>query len=397
MFSRTLPLHSAGYTFAGIRHTMEKIRKYFLTVTLVFLAGVTQANEIELSPVQETIPSLISSIRVQPPLDFCGEPVPIDNQDVRERLEKELLLTLADRPQVILWLKRSPRYLPFIEKELAANGMPDDLKYVAFAESALRPHAGSPAGAIGFWQFIKPTGLKYGLAVNADLDERRSIYTSTRAAITYFKDLYDEFNSWSLAAAGYNMGEEGLRSEILLQEVNDYYRLYLPLETQRYLFRIISAKLILTNPEKYGFHLTETDLYLPFEFDEISVQCYRRTPIRVIAQGAGTDFKRIKDLNPGIRGHYLAPGKHNILVPKGAGAEFQARYEEALAAWQEKPDDHVYIVKTGDNLSSIADMFQVPLPALLIWNNLNPRYHIHPGDRLIIYKRVEASPETDQE
>jgi len=158
---------------------MKKIRKYILTVGLLFLAGVSQANEIERPPDREVTPSLISSIRIQPPLDFCGEPIPLDNPDVRERLEKELLLTLADRPQVILWLKRSPRYLPFIEKELAANGMPDDLKYVAFAESALRPHAGSPAGAIGFWQFIQTTGRKYGLSVNADLDERRSIYNRT--------------------------------------------------------------------------------------------------------------------------------------------------------------------------------------------------------------------------
>ena len=376
---------------------MKKIRKYFLTVGLLFLAGVTQANEIEKPPDREVTPSLISSIRIQPPLDFCGESIPLDNPDVRERLEKELLLTLADRPQVILWLKRSPRYLPFIEKELAANGMPEDLKYVAFAESALRPHAGSPAGAIGFWQFIQTTGRKYGLSVNADLDERRSIYKSTRAAISYFKDLYNEFHSWSLAAAGYNMGEEGLKSEILLQEVNDYYRLYLPLETQRYLFRIISAKLILKNPEKYGFYLNDNDLYKPFEFDEISVQCHRRTPIRVLAQAAGIDFKQMKDLNPDIRGHYMAPGIHKILVPKGAGAGFEARYQEALAAWRKKPDDHVYIVKSGDNLSSIAEMFQVPLPALLIWNNLNPRHHIHPGDRLIIYKRVDAGAEAYQE
>jgi len=375
---------------------MTKLSKYVLTVGFFLLTSAAQANEIALTPVQEVIPSLISSIRVQPPLDFCGETVPLDIQDVRERLEKELLLTLADRPQVILWLKRSPRYLPFIEKELAANGLPDDLKYVAFAESALRPHAGSPAGAIGFWQFIKPTGRRYGLSVNADFDERRSIYKSTQAAIDYFKDLYNEFNSWSLAAAGYNMGEEGLRSEILLQEANDYYRLYLPLETQRYLFRIISAKLILTNPEKYGFYLTESDLYPPFEFDEISVQFERRTPIRVIAKAAETDFKQIKDLNPDIRGHYMIPGKHRILVPKGSGTGFEARFAVALDKWKQNPDDHVYVVKAGDNLSSIADKFQVPLPALLTWNNLNPRHHIHPGDRLIIYKQIEVGKEINQ-
>ena len=384
-------------SFFRIRHPMVTIQQYILTIGFIILSGLAQANEIDLAPGRDVPPSLISSIRVQPPLDFCGEPVPLDNQDVRERLEKELLLTLADRPQVILWLKRSTRYLPFIEKELAANDMPDDLKYVAFAESALRPHAGSAAGAVGFWQFIKPTARNYGLAVNGDIDERRSVYKSTRAAIEYFKDLYSEFHSWSLAAAGYNMGEEGLRSEILLQEANDYYLLYLPLETQRYLFRIISAKLILKNPEKYGFHLIEDDFYPPFEFDEITLECKQRTPIRVVARAAETHFKRIKDLNPDIRGHYLAAGKHKIFIPKGGERGFDKRYKAALAAWQQKPDDHVYIVKAGDNLTSIAVRFQVPLPALLIWNNLNPRHHIHPGDRLIIYKRVETGPETDQE
>ena len=361
------------------------------------MTGIALASEIEPSTNQESVPPLVSSIRIQAPLDFCGEEVPLDNQDVRERLEKELLLTLADRPQVLLWLKRSPRYLPFIEKELAANGMPDDLKYVAFAESALRPHAGSPAGAIGFWQFIKPTGRRYGLTINTDFDERRSIYKSTQAAIDYFKDLYNEFNSWSLAAAAYNMGEEGLRSEILLQEVNDYYRLYLPLETQRYLFRIISAKLVLKNPVKFGFYLTDKDLYLPFEFDEISVNLNRRTPIRIIAQAAETDFKRIKDLNPDIRGHYMIPGKHTILVPKSSGKGFNKRLVEALAHWREEPSDHVYIVKSGDNLSIIAEKFEIPLPALLIWNNLNPRHHIHPGDRLIIYKQIEVGKDTDDQ
>ena len=376
---------------------MNKLLPYALTFGILLMSGIVLASEIEPSAAEESVPPLVSSIRIQPPLDFCGEKVPLDNQEVRERLEKELLLTLADRPQVLLWLKRSPRYLPFIEKELAANGMPDDLKYVAFAESALRPHAGSPAGAIGFWQFIKPTGQRYGLTINADFDERRSIYKSTQAAIDYFKDLYSEFNSWNLAAAAYNMGEEGLRSEILLQEVNDYYRLYLPLETQRYLFRIISAKLVLKNPVKFGFYLTDKDLYLPFEFDKISVSFNRRTPIRIIAHAAETDFKRIKDLNPDIRGHYMIPGKHTILVPKGSGKGFNKRLAKALTHWREKPNDHVYIVKSGDNLSNIAEKFEVPLPALLTWNNLNPRQHIHPGDRLIIYKQIEVDKDTDEQ
>ena len=372
-----------------------------LRLLLITVGVLTSAFALAVGPDSPTeedgYPSLLKSIQFQGPIDFCGESVPLENREVRERLEKEMLLTLADRPQVILWLKRSHRFMPLIEKELAANGLPEDLKYVAIAESALRPHAGSTAGAIGFWQFMQTTGRKYGLSVNAAIDERRSIYKSTRAAIAYLKFLYEEFQSWTLAAAAYNMGEEGLKSEMLLQEVNDYYRLYLPLETQRYIPRIISAKLILLNPEKYGFKLIEDDYYPPYEFDEIIVRCDQRTPIRLVAQAAGTYFKKIKDLNPDIRGHYLPAGSHAILLPKGSVDGFSERFDKAVAGWQKNPDRHVYTVKAGDNLSSIAERFQVPLRALLVWNDLKSSQRIHPGDRLIIYKMVEAPEETNHD
>ncbi len=376
---------------------MQKYLRLLLITVGVLMATFALAAGPESPSEEDEYPPLIKSIQFQEPIDFCGESVPLGNQEVRERLEKEMLLTLADRPQVILWLKRSRRFMPLIEKELAANGLPEDLKYVAIAESALRPHAGSAAGAIGFWQFMQTTGRKYGLSVNAAIDERRSIYKSTQAAIAYFKFLYEEFHSWTLAAAAYNMGEEGLKSEMLLQEVNDYYRLYLPLETQRYIPRIISAKLILLNPEKYGFKLNEADYYRPFEFDEIIVRCDQRTPIRLVAQAAGTYFKQIKDLNPDIRGHYLPAGSHAILLPKGSGDGFKERFDKAVAGWQKNPDKHVYTVKAGDNLSSIAERFQVPLRALLVWNDLKTSHHIHPGERLIIYKMVEAPEETNHD
>ena len=376
---------------------MQKYLRLLLIIAGMLVSAVTLAADPDRPAVENGYPSLLNSIHFQGPIDFCGESVPLENQEVRERLEKEMLLTLADRPQVILWLKRSHRFMPLIEKELAANGLPEDLKYVAIAESALRPHAGSTAGAIGFWQFMRATGRKYGLSVNAAIDERRSIYKSTRAAIAYLKFLYEEFQSWTLAAAAYNMGEEGLKSEMLLQEVNDYYRLYLPIETQRYIPRIISAKLILMNPEKYGFKLIEDDYYPPYEFDEIIVRCDQRTPIRLVAEAAGTYFKQIKDLNPDIRGHYLPAGSHAILLPKGSGDGFKERFDKAVSGWQKNPDKHVYTVKAGDNLSSIAERFQVPLRALLVWNDLNSKHNIHPGDRLIIYKVIEAPIETNHD
>ena len=329
-------------------------------------------------------PSLVSSLKITTPLEFCAERVPTEIQEIRERLEKELLLSLWDRPQIILWLKRSRRYLPHIEEMLKKSGMPEDLKYLAIAESALRPHAGSRKGAIGFWQFLAGTGRKYGLVVNRHIDERRNLFTSTAAAVRYFKELKEAFKSWTLAAAAYNMGEEGLKAEILEQDTDNYYHLYLPLETQRYIFRILSVKLIFSSPEKYGFILTEKDCYPPLTFDRIQVDCFKEVPIRIIGRAAKTRFKVIKDLNPEIRGHYLARGRHNILIPKGASAGFQARYQRYVKEFFAAQKESVYIVKKGDNLSSIAERFEIPLQALLIWNRLDLNSPIHPGDRLII-------------
>jgi hypothetical protein len=352
---------------------------------MVVFTATLAAGE-NLTPTESNqFPALIASIRIKGPLDFCGELVELDKPEIRERLDKELLLTIWDRPQVILWIKRSPRYLPLIQQMLKQNDMPDDLKYISIVESALRPHAGSRKGAIGFWQFMESTGRTYGLKIDSEKDERRNVYTSTRAAIAYFKDLYDKLGSWTLAAAAYNMGELGLQSEILAQKTNNFYQLYLPLETQRYIFRIHSAKLILSNPEKFGFRYEKEDLYLPLEFDRIKIECFQETPLQIIAQAAGTHFKVIKDLNPEIRGHYLAAGRHSMLIPKGAAEEFQANFKSLLDQWLAQKQERVYVVKKGDNLSTIAERFNVPLQALIIWNRLQKQKNIHPGDRLVIY------------
>jgi hypothetical protein len=373
--------------------------RHFFPVLFIILcaAGISQGQEQGIQA-SASWPPLIASIQITQPMDFCGEPVDLSSQEVRERLEKELLLTIWDRPQVILWIKRSTRYLPVIEEMLKENGMPDDLKYVAIVESALRPHAGSRKGAIGFWQFLKATGERYGLKINAEIDERRNIFASTRAAISYLKELYEILDSWTLAAAGYNMGELGLQAEIVSQKTNDYYQLYLPLETQRYVFRIISAKLILLDPERFGYRIQETDLYPPLQFDRTHIECFQDTPIHVIARAADTHFKVIKDLNPEIRGHFLAAGMHSLLIPKGAENGFHVRFKQLVQKWLAENQERVYVVKEGDNLTTIAERFNVPLPALLIWNRLDGKKAIYPGDRLVIYPnevRSGFNPQTD--
>ncbi len=360
--------------------------KFIIILILMTAIPVTLVHgQTAAAPEPIQIPSLMSSVRIGGAIDFCGEPVELENRDVRERLEKELLLSLWDRPQVVLWIKRSNRYFPIIEKMLKEEKMPDDLKYIAIAESALRPHAGSKKGAIGFWQFLKSSGRKYGLSINSEKDERRNIFRSTEAAIAYFKQLYNILGSWTLSAAAYNMGEQGLLSEILAQKTRYYYHLYLPLETQRYLFRVISAKIILSDPETYGFRFNKMDLYPPLQFDRIKLECFQETPITVIAEAANTRFKVIKDLNPEIRGHYIAAGNHWILVPKGAGDGFQARFKTLVDQWLAENRQRVYVVKEGDSLSAIAERFNVPLPVLLIWNRLKLKEHIHPGQHLVIY------------
>ena len=370
-----------------------KWKSLFLLGAVIFSFSTVHADPLEPSG----FPPLLTSIKLGTVPEFCGEKVPMGEQQVKERLEKELLLSLWNRPQVILWLKRSKRYLPHIEEVLRNEGMPDDLKYVALAESALRPHAHSRKGAGGFWQFIRYTGKKYGLVIDDRIDERRNIFASTRAATRYLADLHEIFGSWTLAAAAYNMGEEGLMAEILEQGNNDYYHLHLPLETQRYILRIIAIKLILEDPARYGFYLAEEDYYPPFTFDQVRIECTDETPIRIVAKAARTTFKDIKELNPEIKGHYLAEGRYTVLIPKGNFEDFQARYKSLIKHWSSNQEEKIYFVKEGDNLTAIAERFGVPLVSLIMWNRLNPRATIHPGDRLIIYPQKPVYVDIDNE
>ncbi|MEN8246604.1 MAG: transglycosylase SLT domain-containing protein [Thermodesulfobacteriota bacterium] len=351
----------------------------FVMTLFVLNAPWAQAAE------RRAVPVPMAALHDIGDLDFCGEPVPLHEPDIRERLEKELLLSVWDRPQVILWLKRYPRYMPHIEAVLKKNGLPDDFKYMAVIESALRPHAGSRKGAIGFWQFMSDTARRYGLRVDRRMDERRNLFASTRAAAEYIKDLYDLNNSWTLSAAAYNMGEEGIEAEMLVQGVSDFYHLYLPLETQRFVFRILSAKLILTQPEHYGFFLEDGDAYPPLRFHRVDIECFDDVPVRIIADAAGTRFKVIKDMNPEIRGHFLVSGSHAIRIPLDAKEGFEARLAQGIEAYAKNQNERVYVVKEGDNLSIIAQKFQVPLQALLIWNRIDLKAPIHPGDLLIIH------------
>ncbi|MEA1969653.1 MAG: transglycosylase SLT domain-containing protein [Thermodesulfobacteriota bacterium] len=353
----------------------------FLFIFFLPLHAGTVNNDIAMA---FDLPSLVKSVRFPEPVYFCGSRVPLHEQQVKERLEKEMLLALWDRAQVVLWIKRSTKYFPHIEKILKQQGLPDDLKYISVIESGLRPHAGSSRGAVGFWQFLRSTGRHYGLRVDSKIDQRRNLFNSTKAACSYFQKLYKKFESWPLAAAAYNMGENGLAKAIKGQKLKEYYSLYLPLETQRYFLKAVAAKLIMENNEKYGFKFSKEDFYPESVFDRVNIDSPTEIPLTVIAESANTCFKEIKDMNPEIRGSYLCKGNNSILIPKGCAKGFKKRFSVLLKKWRVKNVKKFHLVKKGENLSIIAKKYNISLASILMWNNLAIRSTIHPGDRVII-------------
>ncbi len=265
---------------------------------------------------------------------FCGERVPLERDDIWERLDREFLLSLGKQSQVILWLKRSRRYFPYIEERLKRYQLPDDLKYVAVAESDFYPSSLSPKGAAGFWQFIEDTGRRFGLKKEDRIDERYSFPKSTNAAFEYLQALHERFGKWTLAIAAYNCGEARVEREMAEQGVREYFDLDLPEETEQYLFRIFAIKIILSDPARYGFDLPESEYYRPLDVQEVTFSVPKPVHIKIIADAAQTTFKTIRDLNPELRGYYLPDGAHTLFIPRKHADTFLSHLTAKLAESQ---------------------------------------------------------------
>jgi len=203
-------------------------------------------------------------------IDFAGEKTPNNSNDIWERFDKELLKNTYWQSNTLLYIKRSNKYFPIIEPILKKNNVPDDFKYLAVIESGLE-NVISPSGAKGFWQFLKGTAREYDLEVNYAVDERYDLEKSTQAACDYLNVAFEKFNSWTLAAAAFNMGMNGLQTALNNQKVDNYYDLHLNSETSRYVFRILAVKEILQNPQKYGFVVRKKDLYYEENFNIIEI------------------------------------------------------------------------------------------------------------------------------
>ena len=263
-------------------------------------------------------------------LSLCNEPVPLSDRRIWERMDREFMLNVYDRGQIYLWLKRSQRYFPFIEARLKEKGMPDDLKFLVVAESGLMSRAVSNKAAAGFWQFMERTGRRYNLQKKPGIDERFDLEKSTDAAISYLKFLYDLFGKWTLAMAAYNCGEERVKEEIVQQGENDFYRLLLPQETERYIFRILAAKVILSDPMGYGYDLPENEGYPIIATDSVLLQLPNPVALRDIAKACGSYYKELRELNPEIQTHTLPAGVHQIRIPAGKKPLLEKQYKDFI-------------------------------------------------------------------
>jgi membrane-bound lytic murein transglycosylase D len=276
-------------------------------------------------------------------------------------------------------------------------------------ESSLRPTAVSSAGAGGLWQFIEGTGRRFDMDSNAVVDERMDVIKATDGAMQYLRRLYDLFGDWPLALAAYNAGEQRVLDELQEQRVSSYYDLALPAETERFVYKIVAVKIILTNPARYGIYIDAQEYYQPPEVDIVTVRVNgSRLHLRSVAEAAGTHFAMLKQLNPHLRQRYLLRGVHQVFIPKGTAVTFAKNFQEpydpepvVMSASsqpvsykpppprQEAPPARKtirYAVKRGDTLAKIAAKYDASVGELMKWNKLASAAHITPGRQLVIFR-----------
>ena len=279
---------------------------YILTLILVFCIGATIPTLIGSSQVNEQhsakseVPYCVTSPTVPAQVTFDGETIDLRRYDRRERMDREILAFTYMHSTTMLLIKRANRYFPIIEPILKANGIPNDFKYLMVIESNLNSIARSPAGAAGLWQFMPTTGREFGLEVNENVDERYHIEKATVAACKYFKQAYAKYGDWIAVSAAYNAGQARISSQLEKQLASHAMDLWLVEETSRYMFRLLAAKEIFNNPQRYGFLLKREHLYPPIPYTEITVTKGIADLAR-FARSKGINLAILKNMNPWLR------------------------------------------------------------------------------------------------
>lgn len=270
-------------------------------VALLFINAVYQSDANSRRNTAETYK--IKALKIPEGISFAGERIPVERFDIRERMDRELLVNTYWQSNGLLLIKRAHKYFPIIEPLLKKHGIPDDFKYLAVAESGLLNNS-SPAGASGFWHFLKHSAKEYGLEVNRNVDERYHLEKATKVAADYLKKSKERFGSWTLAAAAYNAGNARIAKRLEVQQVSDYYDLLLNSETSRYVFRIVALKEIMSNPKQYGFEFDTEDLYTLPKTRIVKVDTVIHN-IASFAKRFGTNYKELKLHNPWLRQNKL--------------------------------------------------------------------------------------------
>jgi hypothetical protein len=289
----------------------------------------TRIHQLEEDILLSTQKSFVNSHKVPNNIYFCGDKINLNNPFIRESVEREFYSILSKQGQVQLYLKRLGRYGTLIENELKKEELPPDLKYLSIHESALLPKIRSRSRAVGLWQFMSSTAHLYGLKVNRYIDERRDPVKSTYAAVRYLKDLHKQFGTWPLALAAYNGGPNRVKRSIRRQNAKDFFDLTLPEETERYYFKIIATKIILSHPEKYGFNLSKNDFYYPLPTQKIDFTIYEsKKYLDEVADICNLDLATLKALNPSIKSNYLPAGKYILNTYADQVAAYQKNYED---------------------------------------------------------------------
>ena len=333
-------------------------------------------------------------------LQFAGEMVPLSDFEVYERMDRELLVNNYWQSNTLLMHKRANRWFPVIEPILKKYGIPNDFKYIPLVETGMM-NLISPAGATGFWPFMEPTGLQYGLEINKEVDERYDVEKSTIAACKMFKENYRDLGNWTLVAAAYNMGINGLKGQMDRQKQDNYYDLLLNAETSRYVFRLVAIKEIVSKPRTYGYFFKKSDLYYNIPVSKVKVD----SAIANLADFAGQfniSYKTLKIFNPWLRESFLANSRKKVYlvqIPKPsyenaspygkvasvAGIANQSLVKEAITdSTKTQKIELEYIIKDDEDLDFVSKRYNVSIEDLKIWNKLG-NLTVNNGQKIILF------------
>ncbi len=315
----------------------------------------------------------IFSVRIPKNLNFAGEKVPVSDFRIHDAMEYELEKNTYWQSQSLVLHKRSIQWFPIIEPILSKNNIPEDFKYIALIESQLT-NVVSPQGATGFWQIIESTGKGYGMEITDEVDERYNVIKSTETACKYFKDAYKQFNNWTLVAASYNLGMNGIQAQLNKQKVNNYYDLHLTEETSQYIFRILAMKEIISRPKVYGFMLRKKDNYSTIPTKLIIIDS-SINDLSEFANSQGINYTILKLFNPWLRANTLTnSSNHEGLLLKGETFSERKKYMIEIPKNKITIYD-LYVIDGSDEILIAKDSISLKKTSAIINDSIKSDYH----------------------